>query len=58
MTIRILGDLARQAYENLHLGVPPLFPMQRSRRLVAEKIGPIHLYNTMGKIRELYARAA
>ena len=53
-----VGDSACQAYENLRLGVPPLLPMQRSRRLVAEKMGPIHLYNTTGEIRELYARAA
>ena len=53
-----VDNAARQAYGNIHMGVPPPLPPRRTMRMLEGRMGPMLLYNTVSEIRKLYARAA
>ena len=53
-----VDDAARQAYRNIHMGVPPPLPPRRTMRMLEGRMGPVLLHNTASKIRKLYTRAA
>ena len=53
-----VDDAARQAYGNIHMGVPPPLLPRRTMKMLKGKMGPMLLHNTAYEIRRLYARAA
>ena len=53
-----INDAARQAYGNIHMGVPPPLPPRRTMKMLNGKMGPMLLHNTAYEVRKLYARAA